>query len=56
MQADRLSRARYNDEKAMIDDEEYVGINFYSMILARRKDKCLAKTLELFSEDLYVCE
>jgi len=33
--ADMLSRARYDDEEAMVDDEEDVGTNFYSTSIAR---------------------
>ena len=51
--ADMLSQARYDDEEAMIDDDEDVGSNFYSMALARREGNCLTTPLELFSEDLY---
>ena len=32
--ADILSRARYNDEEAMVDDDEDVDSNFYSVALA----------------------
>ena len=51
--ADMLSRARYDDEETMIDNEEDVGTNFYSTSLAKREGLCLATPLELFSEELY---
>ena len=45
--ADMLSRARYDEEEAMISDEEDVGSNFYFMALARREGNCFAIPLEL---------
>lgn len=45
--ADMLLQARYNDEGAMVDGEEDVGNNFYSMTLTRRNEIGLATPLEL---------
>jgi len=50
---DMLSRAKYEDEEEMIDEEEDVGIDFYSTALARREGLCLATPLEPFSEESY---
>ena len=51
--ADMLSRARYEDEEDMVDEDEDVGTNFYTMALMRREGLCLATPLELFLEEFY---
>ena len=51
--ADMLSRARYDDEEDMVDDEENVGTDFYSTSFARREGLCLATPLEIFLEEMY---
>lgn len=51
--ADMLSRARYEDEENMVDEDEDVGTNFYTMALVKKEGLCLATPLEAFAEDLY---
>ena len=43
--ADMLSCARYNGEEEMIDEEEDVGTNFYSMSLAKREGLLFGYTI-----------
>lgn len=51
--ADMLSRARYEDEVDMVDEDEDVGTNFYTMSMRRTERLCTSFTLELFTEELY---
>jgi hypothetical protein len=48
-----LSRARYDGEEDMVDEEEDVGSNFYSTSSASKEGLCLAIPLKPFLEESY---
>jgi hypothetical protein len=51
--ANMLSRARYDNEEDMIEEEKNIGINYFTNSMSRKERLYFEISLQMFYEELY---